>query len=276
MKGAKILVVEDEFITLMEIENILETLGYQSYLASSSDEAIQLALEVEPDLILMDIKLRGNDDGVKTIQIIQNHMDVEVIYLTAHLSTELQDSIQLTHPVACILKPFLKKELINSIEIALTRNENIESYANVYRFFGMIGTLLASSIPYPEKKNFLNQFSRLFEENMRLDFVSELEKYNLERLDLHVYLTCLSTMLDNLGFHNNRMANESWGYMMISSCPWKYGKQNEIFCQVCQLIAQITLSWTDVVGKVNLDSCFIKGDIFCGFRFELENVEGIK
>jgi CheY-like chemotaxis protein len=142
MNGAKILVVEDEFITLMEIENILDTLGYQSYLASSSEEAIQIASEVEPDLILMDIKLKGKNDGVKTVQIIKDSINVRVIYLTAYLSPELQDSIESTRPVACILKPFVRKELISNIEIALHRKGNMKPYENVYKFFGMIGTLL--------------------------------------------------------------------------------------------------------------------------------------
>jgi CheY-like chemotaxis protein len=138
MDGANILVVEDEFITLMEIENILDTLGYQSYLASSSEEAIQIAVEVEPDLILMDIKIKGNNDGVKTVQIIKETLNVQVIYLTAHLSPELQNSIESTLPVACILKPFVRKELISKIEIALHGNGNMETCENVYKFFGMI------------------------------------------------------------------------------------------------------------------------------------------
>lgn len=138
MDSPNILVVEDEFITLMEIENILDTLGYQSYLASSSEEAIQIAFEVEPDLIIMDIKIKGNNDGVKTIQIIKKTLNVEVIYLTAHLSPELQNSIESTLPVVCILKPFVRKELISNIEIALHGNGEIETYANVYKFFGMI------------------------------------------------------------------------------------------------------------------------------------------
>ncbi len=268
MNCAKVLVVEDEFITQMEIENILNTLGHQSYMASSCEEAIQTALEVEPDLVLMDIKLKGGDDGVKTVQIIKDSIDVEVIYLTAHLSPELKDSVDLTRPVACILKPFVRKELITNIETALRRNEKIEPYENVYIFYGMIGTLLASSIPLNEKKSFINQFSIIFEAKMRRYFVSELEKY--DSVDLHVYLACLSSMLYSLGFKNNRMANESRGYMMISSCPWKYGKHSEIFCQICQIMAETTLSWTDVVGNVNIESSMFKGDIFCGFKFQLE------
>jgi CheY-like chemotaxis protein len=270
MNCAKVLVVEDEFITQMEIENILKTLGHQSYLASSCEEAIQTALEVEPDLILMDIKLKGGDDGVKTVQIIKDSIDVEVIYLTAHLSPELKYFVELTRPVACILKPFVRKELIANIETALRKNEKIGPYENVYIFYGMIGTLLASSLTLNEKKRLMNQFSIVFEAKMRSYFVSELEKYDSKIVDLHVYLACLSSMLYSLGFKNNRMANESSGYMIINTCPWKYGEHNEIFCQICHLMAETTLSWTDVVGKVNLDSCMVKGDIFCGFKFQLE------
>jgi CheY-like chemotaxis protein len=66
MTRNKILVVEDDFITAMEIRRLLESYGYYCYSASSSDDAFEQAVEIKPDLILMDVKIRGKDDGIKT------------------------------------------------------------------------------------------------------------------------------------------------------------------------------------------------------------------
>ncbi len=126
MSKSKILVVEDECITAMEIRQILESSGYQPYTASSCEEAVKRAVEIKPDLILMDIKLKGGNDGVKTAEKIKELIEVPVIYLTAHWDEKLLESIKLTKPCACILKPFGRKELISNIEIALYKHNNNE------------------------------------------------------------------------------------------------------------------------------------------------------
>ena len=77
MSGDKILVVEDDFITAMEIKRLLETYGYQTYSASSSDDALLKAVEIKPKLILMDVKIRGKDDSIKTTLKIKELIDVQ-------------------------------------------------------------------------------------------------------------------------------------------------------------------------------------------------------
>ena len=67
----------------MEIQQILELNGYNPYTAYSSEDAIKKAVEIKPDLILMDIKLKGETDGIKTIEKINEFLNVPVIYLTA-------------------------------------------------------------------------------------------------------------------------------------------------------------------------------------------------
>ena len=120
----KILVVEDDLIITMEIQTLLEILGYQIYKASSSDEAIERAVEILPDLILMDIKIKGKYDGIKTVQMIKELIEVPVIYLTAYPDPKLIESIELTKPIVCLIKPFESKELISNIEIALYTNKH--------------------------------------------------------------------------------------------------------------------------------------------------------
>lgn len=119
MTGAKILVVEDESITAMEIMQILKTSGYKPYNVRSGDEAVKKSAELKPDLVLMDIGIKGENNGIITAQRIKGFIDVPVIYLTANSDTEILESIKLTKPSACVFKPFLGKEIIDKIKIAL-------------------------------------------------------------------------------------------------------------------------------------------------------------
>ena len=181
MSGDKILVVEDDFITALEIKRLLETYGYQIYSASSSDDALLTAVEIKPNLILMDVRIRGEDDGIKTTLKIKELIDVPVIYLTAYIDHQLMESIKLTRPVACILKPFECNELISNIEIAsyihntdLNRENGIQDSSII--FYAMIGNLLATSLNLNEKNKFLADFSRNFEENVKTSFMDEVKK----------------------------------------------------------------------------------------------------
>ncbi len=281
MTGYKILVVEDDFITAMEIKHLLESSGYYCYSASSSDEAFEKAGEIKPDLILMDVKIRGKHDGIKTTMKIKELMDVPVIFLTAYSDHDLLESMKLTRPVACILKPFETNELINNIEIGLyTHNADLTTKKRVLNsginFYAMIGNLLATSLDLNEKNRFLTVFSSKFEETLKTSFMNEVNilKNNSENNDLCIYISCLSHLFSNLGFINNRMSNDPKGYMIINKCPWKTNNDtDELFCRVCKTITRLTFSWMDLEGHIILENSFLTNDCFCGFRFELESTQ---
>jgi CheY-like chemotaxis protein len=282
MTGNKILVVEDDFITAMEIKRLLESYGYYCYSASSSDDAFEKAVKTKPDLILMDVKIRGNDDGVETTKKIKELIDVPVIYLTAYTDQYLIESIKLTRPSACILKPFETKELISNIEIALythnvdlNRNEWILN--DIIIFYALIGNLLATTLDLNEKNRFLAEFSSNFEKNLKTSFMKESRKLNPrnENKDLSIYISCLSHLLSNLGFINNSTSNDHKGYMTINNCPWKANKYTkEIFCSVCKIITKLTFSWMELEGNIEHENSFLTNDCFCGFRFELNSQDG--
>ena len=279
MTGEKILVVEDDFITAMEIKRLLETNGYKPYSASSSNDALEKTVQIKPDLILMDVKIKGDYDGIKTTQKIKELIDVPVIYLTAYADHLLIKSIKLTKPAACILKPFESNELISNIEIALyTHTTDLNRKMRVLNssiiFYTMIGNLLATKMDLNQKKIFLTEFSRDFEEKMKSSFLEESRKSQTktENKELSIYIDCLSQLLSNLGFINNQMSNDSNGYMMINNCPWKTNAHTkEIFCGICSTITKLTFSWMDLKGHINLENSFLTDDCFCGFRFELES-----
>ena len=115
----KILIVEDDGIISLEIMQILQSKGYQSYAVFSSKDAIEKAQEIQPELILMDIKLNGEDDGIKTAIKISEIMDVPIIYLTGCADNGTLDAAKSTKSCAYILKPFDEDELVNTIKRAL-------------------------------------------------------------------------------------------------------------------------------------------------------------
>jgi PAS domain S-box-containing protein len=117
--GKQILVVEDEMITGMDIQNRLKNLGYNvPVVVSSGSEAIKKVKENNPDLVLMDINLNGEMDGVEASSKIHSFSDIPVIYLTAYSDDNTLERAKITEPYAYIVKPFKDRELNINIEIA--------------------------------------------------------------------------------------------------------------------------------------------------------------
>ncbi|MDZ8186164.1 MAG: response regulator [Nostoc sp. ChiSLP02] len=123
MTSAKILVVEDEAIVAKDLQYRLNKFGYTvPIIASSGEEAINKAVEISPDLVLMDIKLKGKMDGIEAAQEISKRLDIPVIYLTAYADDNTLERAKITEPFGYLLKPFKEKELKTNIEIALIKH----------------------------------------------------------------------------------------------------------------------------------------------------------
>jgi len=124
MENKKILVVEDESVIAMHISSSLKKLGYTVLsVLSRGEDAIQKAEELRPDLILMDIMLKGEMDGIEATEQIQSRFNIPVAYLTAHGDEATLQRAKISEPFGYILKPFKEKELHVAIEIALYRFE---------------------------------------------------------------------------------------------------------------------------------------------------------
>lgn len=124
MAKAEILVVEDERVTAKSIQNRLKRLGYDvPVVVSSGEEAIKAATERRPDLVLMDIKLEGEMDGIQAAEQIRTRCNIPVIYLTAYADEDTLQQAKITEPYSYILKPFQIKELQTNIEVALYKHK---------------------------------------------------------------------------------------------------------------------------------------------------------
>jgi DNA-binding response OmpR family regulator len=114
-----VLIVEDETIVSMEIESYLESINFKVIgTASNFKDAYTLAIQHKPHIILMDIKLKGNIDGIDTASKILNEIDTTIIYLTAYCDEQTLQRAVRTNPSAYLVKPFNKKELFASLKIA--------------------------------------------------------------------------------------------------------------------------------------------------------------
>ena len=119
----RILVVEDEKITAMDIRERLRALGYDPLPdVSTGEEAIEVATELKPDLVLMDVILKGQIDGVEAASAIKERLRIPVIFLTAFSDDNTLQRAKITEPYGYILKPFEERELHTTIEMALYKH----------------------------------------------------------------------------------------------------------------------------------------------------------
>jgi|GEM_PF-803633 len=124
MSKSKILIVEDEGLTALSIKDLLESWGHENpSIALSSDEALKTIEKSKPDLILMDINLNEDIDGIDVANRLKNNFDVPIIYLTAHSDETMLERVKLTEPYGYIVKPFSDEELKITIDTALYRHE---------------------------------------------------------------------------------------------------------------------------------------------------------
>lgn len=125
---AKILIVEDEMIIGANISLQLSKLGYDvTGIVSRGEEAIAHVKQNRPDIVLMDIQLKGDLDGIDTVLRMQQEMNIPVIYLTANADGDNFDRAKSTNPYAFISKPFKKLDLQHAIELTIGRLDNNKS-----------------------------------------------------------------------------------------------------------------------------------------------------
>lgn len=123
MSKPKILIVEDESIVARDIQLSLTKLGYTvSGIVSSGDKAIEMALIDQPDMVLMDIMLKGEKDGIETACEMKEKLAVPVIFHTAYADETTLEKAKIAEPYGYIIKPFKEVNLKTTIEVALYKH----------------------------------------------------------------------------------------------------------------------------------------------------------
>jgi len=122
MAGEKILLVEDDDVIARVEDWRLKNLGYTVCgRATTGAEAMELVVNARPDLVLMDINIKGDVDGIETARMIKDGFKIPVVYVTSHSDGPTLERAKATHPDGFIVKPFDDKDLRVAIQLALGR-----------------------------------------------------------------------------------------------------------------------------------------------------------
>lgn len=122
MKSQTVLIVEDESIVALDLKTQLQKLQYDVVgIAESGERAIELARQLRPSILLMDVRLRGAIDGIEAAQVIRRTQDIPIIFLTSHSDDDTVRRAASTAPYGYLTKPYQIKELRAGVEVALTK-----------------------------------------------------------------------------------------------------------------------------------------------------------
>jgi two-component system, cell cycle sensor histidine kinase and response regulator CckA len=170
MNPCRVLVVEDESIVAMDIEDRLVGMGY--HLAGwtfSGEEALALAEAQRPDLVLMDIRLQGEMDGITAAERIRNRYQTPVIFLTAYSEDATLDRAKLAEPYGYILKPFDDRELKSAIEIAIHKHGADMEIRRVNRLYDVLSQVNQAVVRIRSREELFPTICRLVVERGNVD-----------------------------------------------------------------------------------------------------------
>ncbi len=120
----RLLIVDDEAVITMQLEGYVTSMGYEVVgTASSGEEAIAMARDLRPDLILSDVVMPGKFDGIEAAVIIKSELDIPVVFLSAYTEERLLERAKDVEPLAYIVKPFTEQSIKASLEIALYKRD---------------------------------------------------------------------------------------------------------------------------------------------------------
>ncbi len=129
----KVMVVEDEFIIALDIKDIVKGFGYNVVaVATSGHDAVEKASKFKPELVLMDIMLKGKIDGVEAADMIRQKLDIPIIFVSSFSDEESVIRAGKVSDYGYLVKPFDNKQLKEVIEAALKKHEE-KNYTNVNR-----------------------------------------------------------------------------------------------------------------------------------------------
>jgi CheY-like chemotaxis protein len=125
MRKSRILIVEDEILEAVELKNELEGMGHTVIdIVDSGERAIELAAELRPNVVLMDIKLQGEMNGFEAAEIIQQRFNIPTVYITAYAETEVSEQVKGKTSFMYLQKPFILNEIKATIDDILMNPDN--------------------------------------------------------------------------------------------------------------------------------------------------------
>lgn len=170
MQLCRILVVEDEAIVAMDIEDRLASMNYAlAGRADSGEKALDLIEKQHPDLVLMDIRLKGDMDGITAAEEVRRRFHLPVIFLTAYSEDATVERAKLAEPYGYILKPFEDRELKSAIEIALYKHQAESEIRRLNRLYDVLSQVNQAIVRIDTREELLPSICRMVVERGEID-----------------------------------------------------------------------------------------------------------
>lgn len=182
MAKTNVLVVEDESIVSKDIQHSLKKLGYNvAGAAATGEKAIELALDLKPEVVLMDIMLKGDLTGIEAASKIREELNIPVVYLTAYADEATLSKAKVSEPYGYIIKPFKEIDIHTSIEMAIYKHAKEKEVLKERDF-------LYSIVENKESKDFI-----FVKSNSRLIKLKTSDIYYIEALKDYVVINALNS-----------------------------------------------------------------------------------
>jgi PAS domain S-box-containing protein len=150
------MIVEDEGVVALQVKEALEGMGYAvPGMALTGEEAVAKAIDLEPDLVLMDIQLKGGITGVEAATRIRARLDVPVVYLTAFSDQETLEQAQLTEPYGYVLKPFEERALHAVIQMSLARHRRVRGQRETEWWMSAVAASMMEAVVICDPKGYV-------------------------------------------------------------------------------------------------------------------------
>ncbi len=282
--GARVLVVEDESIVAMGIKHKLQNLGHSVVdMVATGEDAIKSARENHPEIILMDIVLKGEIDGIEATQIIRKKQDIPVIYLTAYADEEMLSRAKVTEPYGYIIKPFKSSEINANIEMAIYKHASSKKQNEILKkriladFYDFILRAMPGSTT-PDETEMRKLLANVFADRMELDMRPGFDKalsdnsidYDSAEEIFEVYVDWITSVFSDLGIRIGLKSETTSFFIEFDNCPWiDESCKNPIFCLNCQSMINRSFKWTNLEGEINRRSTIASGSPSCIFSFNL-------
>ncbi len=281
MVNERVMIVEDESIVAMGIKHKLEDLGYRVVgIVATGEAAVETALTTEPDIILMDIVLKGDMDGIEAAQKIHRQLDTPIIYITAYSDEEVLERARITEPYGYILKPFKKSEVNANIQMAIYKHECDKKKSETIKkrvladFYDFILTAMPTSSTVSDiemRQLLLKVFAERLDEDLYPKFVEELRPDEIDDADtlFKSYMEWLSNIFNDFGIKTIITPKGNRYYLEFLNCPWlEDAKKKTIFCINCQAMMNRSYNWTGLSGSMERRSTIADGSPSCRFQFK--------
>ncbi len=273
---ARILVVEDEAIVAMGIKHKLETMGHEVVdTVSTGKDAIRASKIHEPDLVLMDIVLKGEMDGIEAARKIRDRFNIPIIYLTAYADEEMLTRAKVTEPYGYIVKPFKSSELNANIEMAIYRHraamreKELMKKQIISDFYNFIINAMPSAEADEDaiRKLLSAIFRERITEELAPGFKAHMEEYSDED-SLEAYLTWVADIFENFTVRVGFLEDDKNVYVEFENCPWfEDARKNPGFCLNCEGILRLSFGWSKLPGNFEVMDRIVNGGERCLFRF---------